>query len=65
MGEKREALKHFIQQFHKREEWRIESRALHRPTIEETDQVIGEFLYGGHECNSKRRTLLEMGNERQ
>ena len=47
------------------EEWRIESRSLHRPRIEETDQVLGEFLFGGHESNTKKRTLLKMWNERQ
>ena len=47
------------------EEWRIESRSLQRPRIEETDQVLGEFLFGGHENNTKKRTLLKMWNERQ
>ena len=45
-------------------EWRIKSRSLQRPTIEETDQVLGEFLFGGHESNTKKRTLLKMWNER-
>ena len=34
-------------------------------TPEETDQVLGEFLFGGHENNTKKRTLLKMWNERQ
>ena len=47
--------------------WRIESRSLHRPRIEETDQVgvLGEFLFGGHESNTKKRTLLKMWKKRQ
>ena len=47
------------------EEWRIESTSLHRPRIEETDQFLGEFLFGGHEINTKKRKLLKMWNERQ
>ena len=64
-SEERETLEHFIQHSPRREEWRIESRSLHRPRIEETDQVLGEFLIGRHESNKKRRTLLKMWNERQ
>ena len=44
-GEERETLEHFILHCPRWEEWRIESRALHRPTIEESDQVLGEFLF--------------------
>ena len=57
--------KHFILHCRRWEEWRIESRSLHRPRIEETDQVLGEFLFGGNKNNTKKRTLLKMGNERQ
>ena len=64
-SEERETLKHFILHCPRWEEWRMESRSLHRPRIEETDQVLGEFLFGGHESNTKKRTLLNMWNERQ
>ena len=42
-------LEHFILHCPRWEEWRIESRSLQRPRIEETDQVLGEILFGGHE----------------
>ena len=64
-SEERETLEHFILHGFRWEEWRIESRSLHRPRIEETDQVLGEFLFGGQESNAKKRTLLKMWNERQ
>ena len=64
-SEKRETLEHFILPCPRCEEWRIESRSLHRPRIEETDQVLGEFMFGGHVSNTKRRTLLKMWNEQQ
>ena len=64
-SEERETLEHFILHCPRWEEWRIESRSLQRPRIEETDQVLGEFLFGGHENNTKKRTLLKMWNERQ
>ena len=64
-SEERETLEHFILHCPRWEEWRIESRSLQRPRIEETDQVLGEFLFGGHENNTKMRTLLKMWNERQ
>ena len=48
-SEERETLEHFILHCPRWEEWRIESRSLQRPRIEETDQVLGEFLFGGHE----------------
>ena len=64
-SEERETLEHFILHCPRWEEWRIESRSLQRPRIEETDQVLGEFLFGGHESNTKKRTLLKMWNERQ
>ena len=64
-SEERETLEHFILHCPRWEEWRIESRSLHRPRIEETVQVLGEFLFGGHESNTKKRTLLKMWNERQ
>ena len=38
-SEERETLEHFILHCSRWEEWRIESRSLHRPRIEETDQV--------------------------
>ena len=60
----RETLEHFIVHCPRWEEWRIESRSLHRPRIEETDQVLGEFLFGGHESNMKKRTQRNMWNER-
>ena len=47
-SEERETLEHFILHCPRWEEWRIESRSLQRPRIEETDQVLGEFLFGGH-----------------
>ena len=64
-SEERETLKHFILHCPRWEEWRIESRSLHRPRIEEREQVFGEFLFGGHESNTKKRTLLNMWYERQ
>ena len=64
-SEERETLEHFILHCPRWEEWRIESRSWHRPKIEETDQVLGEFLFGRHESNTKKRTLLKMWNERQ
>ena len=64
-SEERETLEHFILHWPRWEEWRIESRSLHRPRIEKTYQVLGEFLFGGHESNTKKRTLLQMWNERQ
>ena len=64
-SEERETLEHFILHCPRWEEWRIESRSMHRPRIEETDQVLGEFLFGGHENNTKKRTLVKMCNERQ
>ena len=65
-SEERETLEHFILHYPSWEEWRIESRSLHRPRIEETDQVLGElFLFEGHKINTKKRTLLKMWNERQ
>ena len=64
-SEERETLEHFILHCPRWEEWRIESRSLQRPRIEETDQVLGQFLFGGHENNTKKRTLLKMWNERQ
>ena len=64
-SEERETLEHFILHCPRWEEWRKESRSLHRPRIEETDQVLVEFLFGGHESNTKKRTLLKMWNERQ
>ena len=64
-SEERETLEHFILHCPRWEEWRIESRSLQRPRIKETDQVLGEFLFGGHESNTKKRTLLKMWNERQ
>ena len=64
-SEERRILEHFILHCPRWEEWRIESRSLHRPRIEETDQVLREFLFGGHESNTKKRTLLKMWNEGQ
>ena len=64
-SEKRETIENFILHCPRWEEWRIESKSLHRPRIEETDQVLGEFLFGGHESNTKKRTLLKMWNERE
>ena len=64
-SEERKTLEHFILHCPRWEEWRIESRSLHRPRIEETYQDLGEFLFGGHESNTKKRTLLEMWIERQ
>ena len=64
-SEERETLEHFMLHFPRWEEWRIESKSLQRPRIEETDQVLGEFMFGGHESNTKKRTLLKMWNERQ
>ena len=64
-SEERETLEHFILHFPRWEEWRIESRSLHIPRIEQTDQVLQEFLFGGHESNAKKRTLLKMWNKRQ
>ena len=64
-SEERETLEHFMLHCPMWEEWRIESRSLQRPRIEETDQVLGEFLFGGHKNNTKKRTLLKMWNERQ
>ena len=64
-GEEREKLKHFKLHCPRWEEWRIENVALHKLIIEESDRVLGEFLFGGHENNTKRRTLLKMWNERQ
>ena len=66
-SEESETLEHFIFILHcpRWEEWRIESRSLQRPRIEETDQVLGEFLFGGHKSNMKKRTLLKMWDERQ
>ena len=64
-SEERETHEHFILHCPRWKEWRMESKSLHRPRIEETDQVLGEFLFGGHESNAKRRTLLTMWNERQ
>ena len=45
-------------------EWKT-ARALHRTRIEESDQFLGEFLFGRPENNTKRRTLLKTWNERQ
>ena len=64
-SEVRETLEHFILHCPRWEEWRIESRSLNRSRIEETDQVLEEFLFGGRENNTKKRTLLKMWNERQ
>ena len=64
-SEERETLEHFILHCPRWEEWRIESWSLQRPRIEETDQVLGEFMFGGHENNRKKRTLLKLWNERQ
>ena len=64
-SEEKETLEHFILHCPRWEEWRIESRSLQRPRIEETDQVLGEFLFGRHESNTKKRTLLKTWNERQ
>ena len=58
-SEERETLEHCPRW----EEWQIESRSLHRPRIEETDQETD--LFGGHESNTKKRTLLKMWNERK
>ena len=63
-SEKRKTLEHFILHCPRWEEWRIESRSLHRSRIEETDQVLGEFLFGGHESYTKKIILLKMWNER-
>ena len=57
-SEERKTHELFILHCPRWEEWGIESRSLHRPRIEETDQVLGEFLFGGHESNTKKRTLL-------
>ena len=51
--------------FPRLKEWQIKSNALHRPKIEEKGQVVGEFQFGGHESNTRRKTLLKMWNERQ
>ena len=59
-SEERETLEYFILHCPMWEEWRTESRSLNTPRIEETDQVFGEFLFGGHESNTKKRTLPEM-----
>ena len=64
-SEERETVEHFILHRPRWEEWRIESRSLQRARIEETDQVLGEFLFGGLESNTKKRTLLKMWNGRQ
>ena len=64
-SEERETLEQFILHCPSWEEWRIESRSLHKARIEETDKVLGEFLIGGHKSNTKKRTLLKMWNERQ
>ena len=65
-SEERETLEHFILHCPRWEEWRIVRRSLHRPRIEKkTDQVLREFLFGGHESYTKKRTLLKMWNERQ
>ena len=64
-SEERETLEHFILHCPRWEHWRIESRSLHRPRIKETDQVLGELLFGGHESNTTRRMLLNKWNERQ
>ena len=64
-SEERETVEHFILHCPRWEEWRIESRSLHRPRIEETGQVLAELLFGGHESNTKKRTLLKTCNERQ
>ena len=63
--EERETLEHFILHCPRWQEWRLESGFLHRPRIEETDQVLGEFLLRGHKSNTKMRTLLKMWNEQQ
>ena len=57
--------KHFILHCPRWEKWRVESISLNRSRIEETDQLIGEFLFGEHENNTKKRTLLKMWNEQQ
>ena len=61
--QERETLEHFILHCPRGEEWRIERRSLHRPRVEETDQVLGE----GHESNTntKKRTLPTKDVERQ
>ena len=64
-SEEREILEHFLLHCPSWEEWRIESRSLHRPRIEETDQVLAELLFGGHESNTKKKQQLNMWNERQ
>ena len=64
-SEERETVEHFKLHRPRWEEWRIESRSLQRARIEETDQVLGEFLFGGLESNTKKRTLLKMWNGRQ
>ena len=64
-SEERETLEQFILHCPRWEEWRIESRSLLRPRIEETDQALGEFLVGGHESNMEKKALLKMWNERQ
>ena len=64
-SEERETLELFILYCPRWEEWPIEIRSLHRPRIAETDQVFGEFLFGGQESNMKKKTLLKMWNERQ
>ena len=48
-SKERETLEHFILHCPRWEEWWIESRSLHRPRIEETNQVIEEFRFGVHE----------------
>ena len=64
-SEEMETLEPFILHCPRWEEWRIESRSLQRPRIKQIDQALGEFLFGGHESNTKKRMILKMWNERQ
>ena len=36
-----------------------EYEALHKPRIEEPDEVLGEFLFRGQECNTKKETATK------
>ena len=54
-GGERETLEQFMLHYRRWEEWRLESRALHKYRIEESDQVLGEFLFVRHEKKNTTR----------
>ena len=67
----RETLEHFMMHYIRWEEWRIEEQKAGPRTDPESKNQTKSLAnscsvhFGGHENNTKRRTLLKMWNERQ